>query len=100
MSSGGHMADMVNRFNNNLKLKLEQHIKYEKVKEAYRKVNARYPDFIDRKKLSGEELEQLKKKIRIELIKDDKRIIALTIFISLIIISIILIYLNIRFNLF
>lgn len=65
MSAGGNMADMVNRFNNNLQLKLQQHIKYEKVKEAYCKVKVKYPKFIDRGNLSEKELEQLKKKLEL-----------------------------------
>lgn len=96
----GHAFDLNNIIKNNRSLKKGAHIKYEKVKAAYHKINARYPDFVDRKKLSESELQQLKRKIRVELIKDDKRIIMLTITISIFILCSVLFYLGYRYQFF
>lgn len=86
MSSAGHVMDAINRLNNNRKLKQERHSKYAKVKEAYQTVKVKYPEFIDKNKLSTSELKKLKTKIRLEILQRERRAIKISISVAILII--------------
>ncbi len=82
MSFGGHVLDMINRIKYNEALKNARRERYRKVKDTYLKTMTRSSSrFIDRKNLSDAQLRRLKRRIRIEIIREQRKdyIIALVI---------------------
>ncbi len=86
MSSAGHVMDAINRLNNNRKMKQERLAKFEKVKEAYQTVKVKYPKFTDKNKLNPTELKELKIKIRLEILQQEKRAIIISLSVAIFIV--------------
>lgn len=96
----GHAFDLNNTIKNNLSLRKASHNKFSKVKKAYNKIIVKYPEHKKKEKLSGKDIEQLKRKIRFEIIKEDRISIAITLILSFFILTLSLIYLHNRFDIF
>jgi hypothetical protein len=73
MSSAGHVLDMIARIKKNRDLKQKTVNRYSIVKDAYKKHSSSHRTFHDRNKLSSRELNELRTKIRTEIVKDQKR---------------------------
>jgi len=80
MSSAGHVLDMIARINKNRALREKTRNRYQKVKEAYEKHSSTHHSLIDRTKLSTMESRELRKKIRMNLIQDNRKILLKQIF--------------------
>ncbi len=78
MSSAGHVLDMINRFNNNRKLLVERHYKYNKVKEAYLRANRKHTPIYEKDNIDDAKLKEIKQRIKTNIIKDRRRRVILT----------------------
>ncbi len=82
MSSAGHVIDMINRFNNNRKLLIERHYKYNKVKKAYLKTKRKHNTLNAKANIDDFKLKEIKKRIKSDIIKERKRRVFLTLAIA------------------
>ena len=95
MSSAGHVLDAINRSKQNLALRKAAKNRYKVVKEAYLKHAYKDMKYVDKNKLTAEELNELKNKIRLKIINERRQFliksITLTV-IFVIIVTVVLIY--------
>lgn len=74
MSFGGHALDAIIRIRYNRNLIKMHRARYQELKDAVSKIKSKHPrKFVDRSQLSDKELNNLKKKIRNQIIKDRRK---------------------------
>jgi hypothetical protein len=85
----GHALEAIRRLQNNRILKQEQRSKYEQMRTAVSKIKAKYHKFNDRNSLNEKELSTLKRKIKIQIIKQKQKKFIISSTISILIIAVI-----------
>jgi len=96
----GHALEAIRRLQDNRMLKQEQRSKYEQMRTAVSKVKSKYHNFTDKNNLSEKELLKLKRKIRIQIIKQKQKTILFSSLLSIIIIGLIFIISRFLFHYF
>jgi len=100
MSSAGHVWDAIKRMEYNRALKKMRHSRYNEMKKAVSKVDAKYHEFRDRSTLNEDQLRFLKKKIRDEIQKDKQKTFISSSLVTLAIVSLIYFIGQFLFNYF
>ena len=100
MSSAGHVWDAIKRMENNRALKKLRRSRYNEMKEAVSKVDAKYHEFKDRSKLNDQELKFLKDKIKKRIILQKQKTVLFSSLVSIIIIGLIFVLSRFLFHYF
>jgi len=96
----GHALEAIRRLQNNRLLKKEQRSKYEQMRTAVSKIESKYHPFTDRNTLNEKDLLKLKRKIRLQIIKQKQKTILVSSLLSIIIIGLIFVLSRFSFHYF